>query len=141
MITQYLAEPIMSIDGKLLGVEVLIRFQKNGFNVLNPAPADIIQSWSIHTKRAYLIDVIHFITNNEEFFIDNQLFCSLSIDQKTASIFKHDAYIQVLLHSMPYVKLQISEGFPKIEQGLMNPDLKSLLHGSNALFLNYLGIE
>lgn len=140
MKTQYFAQPVVSTDQKLLGVEVLIRFQDNGFNVLNPAPAEIIQSWSIHTKQAYLIDVIHFISNNEAFFIDNQIFCSLSIDQKTALILRHDAYIQVLLHSMPYVKLQISEDFPKIEQGLTNPDLKSLLHGSNALFLNYLGI-
>lgn len=53
---------------------------------------------------------------------------------------RHDAYIRVLLHSMPYLNLQIPEGFPKIEQGLTNPDLKSLLHGGNALFLNYLSI-
>ncbi|WP_439412370.1 EAL domain-containing protein [Enterobacter ludwigii] len=139
MITQYLAQPVMSTDQKLLGVEVLTRFQENGFNVLNPAPAEIIQGWTIHEKRAYLIDLMHFISNEEEFFLENKLFCSLSIDQSTALILRHDAYIQVLLQSMPYVKMQISEDFPKIEQGLKNPDLKSLSHGSNALFLNYLG--
>ncbi|MFI8418719.1 EAL domain-containing protein [Serratia sp. NPDC078593] len=139
MITQYFAQPVMSTDQKLLGVEVLTKFQENGFNVLNPAPAEIMQGWSIHEKRAYLIDLIHFISNEEEFFLENKLFCSLSIDQSTALILRHDAYIQVLLQSMPYVKMQISEDFPKIEQGLKNPDLRSLSHGSNALFLNYFG--
>ncbi|WP_447873970.1 EAL domain-containing protein [Serratia fonticola] len=140
MITQYFAHPVMSTDQKLLGVEVLTRFQKDGQNLLRPTPTEIIQGWTIHEKRAYLIDVIHFITNSEEFFITNQLFCSLSIDQSTALILRHDAYIRVLLQSMPYVKLQISEDFIKSEQGLKNSDLKSLLHGSNAFFLNYLGI-
>lgn len=140
MITQYFAQPVMSTDQKLLGVEVLTRFQEDGQNLLRPTPTEIIQGWTIHEKRAYLIDVIHFITNSEEFFITNQLFCSLSIDQSTALILRHDAYIRVLLQSMPYVKLQISEDFIKSEQGLKNSDLKSLLHGSNAFFLNYLGI-
>ncbi|HDL7486925.1 TPA: EAL domain-containing protein [Yersinia enterocolitica] len=140
MITQYFAQPVMSTDQKLLGVEVLTKFQENGFNVLNPAPAEIMQGWSIHEKRAYLIDLIHFISNEKEFFLENKLFCSLNIDQSTALILRHDAYIRVLLKSMPYVKLQISEDFIKSEQGLKNSDLKSLLHGSNALFLNYLGI-
>lgn len=134
MITQYFAQPVMSTDQKLLGVEVLTKFQENDFNVLNPAPAEIMQGWSIHEKRAYLIDLIHFISNEEEFFLENKLFCSLNIDSSTALILKHDAYIQMLIQSMPYLKLLISEG-------LSNPVLKSLSHSSNALFLNYHGIN
>ncbi|CAI1738320.1 EAL domain-containing protein [Serratia proteamaculans] len=134
MKTQYLAQPIMSTDKKLLGVEVLTRFMKDGLNLLRPTPTEIMLGWTIHEKRAYLIDVIHFITNNEEFFIGNKLFCSLSIDSSTALILKHDAYIQILIQSMPYLKLLISEG-------LSNPVLKSLSHSSNALFLNYHGIN
>lgn len=133
MITQYFAQPVMSTDQKLLGVEVLARFQKGGLNLLRPTPAEIIQDWTIHEKRAYLIDVIHFITNSEEFFITNQLFCSLSIDSNTALILKHDAYIKILTQSMPYLKLLINER-------LSNPVLKSLSNSNNALFLNYLGI-
>ncbi|MBU9818354.1 hypothetical protein J1782_00405 [Rahnella sp. BCC 1045] len=86
MITQYFAQPVMSTDQKLLGVEVLTKFQENGFNVLNPAPAEIMQGWSIHEKRVYLIDLINFIRNEEEFFLENKLFCSLNIDQSTALI-------------------------------------------------------
>lgn len=84
---------------------------------------------------------MHFISNEEEFFLENKLFCSLNIDQSTALILRHDAYIQVLLQSMPYVKLQVSEDFLKSEQGLKNPVLKSLSHSNNALFLNYLGVD
>lgn len=102
--------------------------------ILTPTPTEIMLGWTIHEKRVYLIDVIHFITNNEEFFIGNKLFCSLSIDSSTALILKHDAYIQILIQSMPYLKLLISEG-------LSNPVLKSLSHSSNALFLNYHGIN
>ncbi|MGF6190080.1 EAL domain-containing protein [Serratia sp. 2723] len=141
MITQYFAQPVMSTDQKLLGVEVLTKFQENGFNVFNPAPAEIMQGWSIHEKRVYLIDLINFISNEEQFFLENKLFCSLNIDQSTVLILRHDAYIRVLLQSMPYVKLQISEDFLKSEQGLKNPVLKSLSHSNNALFLNYLGVD
>ncbi|MGO2145451.1 MAG: hypothetical protein ACTH4K_18125 [Serratia bockelmannii] len=131
---QYLAQPIMSTDQKLLGVEVLTRFLKDGLSLLRPTPTDIMQDWTIHEKRAYLIDLIYFITNNEEFFIGNKLFCSLSIDSSTALTLKHDAYIQILIQSMPYLKLLISEG-------VSNPVLKSLTHSNNALFLNYLGVD
>ena len=85
-------------------------------------------------KRAYLIDLMHFISNEEEFFFENKLFCSLNIDQSTALILRHDAYIQVLIKSMPYLKLLIFEG-------LSNSVLKSLSHGSNTLFLHCLGID
>lgn len=131
---QYLAQPIMSTDQKLLGVEVLTRFLKDGLNLLRPTATEIMLGWTIHEKRVYLIDVIHFITNNDEFFIGNKLFCSLSIDSSTALILKHDAYIQILIQSMPYLKLLISEG-------LSNPVLKSLSYSRNALFLNYHGIS
>lgn len=130
---QYLAQPIMSTDQKLLGVEVLTRFLKDGLNLLRPTATEIMLGWTIHEKRAYLIDVIHFITNNEEFFIGNKLFCSLSIDSSTALILKHDAYIQILTQSMPYLKLLIFEG-------LSNSMLKSLSYSSNSLFLNYHGV-
>lgn len=141
MITQYFAQPVMSTDQKLLGVEILTKFQENGFNVFNPAPAEVMQGWSIDEKRVYLIDLIYFIGNEEQLFLENKLFCSLNIDQSTALILRHDAYIRVLLQSMPYVKLQISEDFLKSEQGLKNPVLKSLSHSNNALFLNYLGVD
>ncbi|HHA1934138.1 TPA: hypothetical protein ACOEP6_002587 [Enterobacter ludwigii] len=134
MITQYFAQPVMSTDQKLLGVEVVTTFRENGFNVLSPLSIDIIQGWTIQEKRAFLIDIIHFITNNEEFFIDSKLFCSLSIDASTALILKHDAYIQILIKSMPYLKLLISEG-------VSNSVLKSLSHGSNTLFLHCHGID
>ncbi|WP_411849044.1 hypothetical protein [Yersinia ruckeri] len=140
MKTQYLAQPIMSTDQKLLGVEVLTRFQKDGQNLLSPTPAEIIQGWSIQKKRAYLIDLIYFISKNESFFIENELFCSLNIDLKIVLLLKHDAYIQVLLQSMPYVKLQISEDFPNIAKGIKGPDLKFLFNRNNSLFFNYLGI-
>lgn len=136
---QYLAQPIMSTGQQLLGVEVLTRFQKDGLNLLRPTPTEIIQGWTIHEKRAYLIDIIHFISDNESFIRYNELFCTLSIDLSIALLLKHDAYIQVLLQSMPYVKLQISDDFPNIGKGINNPDLKSLFNRNNALFLNYLG--
>lgn len=141
MITQYFAQPVMSTDQKLLGVEVLTRFQKDGQNLLRPTPTEIILGWTIHEKRAYLVDVMHFITNSETFFIENKLFCSLSIDSSTALILKHDAYIKTLLKSMPYLKFLITERDIKNEQGVINPELKSLSHSGNALFLNYLGID
>ncbi|OCJ22531.1 EAL domain-containing protein [Serratia sp. 14-2641] len=133
MITQYFAQPVMSKDQKLLGVEILTRFQKDGQNLLRPTPTEIILGWTIHEKRAYLVDVIHFIINSEAFFIVNKLFCSLSIDSSTALILKHDAYIKILTQSMPYLKLLINER-------LSNPVLKSLSNSNNALFLNYLGV-
>ncbi|HHL2498246.1 TPA: EAL domain-containing protein [Yersinia enterocolitica] len=140
MNAQYFAQPVMSTDQKLLGIEVLTRFEKDGLNLLRPTPAEIMQGWTIHQKRAYLIDIIYFITNDEAFFIDNKLFCSLNIDSSTALILKHDAYIRTLLKSMPYVNFMISEGDIKNEQGVMNLELKSLSHSSNTLFLNYLGV-
>ena len=43
MITQDVAQPVMSTDHKLLGVEVLTRFQTDGLNLLRSTSAEIMQ--------------------------------------------------------------------------------------------------
>ncbi|ENG6272861.1 hypothetical protein ACEW7I_002555 [Yersinia enterocolitica] len=55
MKTQYLAQPIMSTDQKLLGVEVLTRFQNDGQNLLRPTPTEIILDWTIHENEPILL--------------------------------------------------------------------------------------
>ncbi|MNH31068.1 cyclic-di-GMP phosphodiesterase [compost metagenome] len=100
----------MSTDQKLLGVEVLTRFLKDGLSLLRPTPTDIMQDWTIHEKRAYLIDLIYFITNEEAFFIDNKLFCSLNIDSSTALILKHDSFPVLLKDIMNYCPRIIVSG-------------------------------
>jgi len=103
MITQDVAQPVMSTDHKLLGVEVLTRFQTDGLNLFRSTSAEIMQGWTIHERRVYLIDIRYFITNEGGVFIDNKLFCSINIYFSTVLFLKHDAYVHTLIKSLSHV--------------------------------------
>ncbi|TCW47280.1 hypothetical protein EDC53_106126 [Phytobacter diazotrophicus] len=80
MITQYVAQPVMSTDQKRLGVEVLTRFQKDGLNLLRSTSAEIMQSRTIHERLVYLIDIGYFIIDEGRFLlIINSFALSISI--------------------------------------------------------------
>lgn len=99
-----------------------------------------MQGWTIHKRRAYLIDIRYFITDEETFFIDNKLFCSINIDSSTVLILKNNTYVQALLKSISYVDFFISEGSVKNEGMGIHLELKSLSHSNNALLLDYLSV-
>ncbi|ELN4155397.1 EAL domain-containing protein [Citrobacter freundii] len=137
MQTEFIAEPIMSIDERLMGVELLTRFISSEGR--SHHPEYVISSWDLDRKRLFLYEQCGFIASKQKWFERNNLFCTLNIDQQMAFLVRHDHTLIKAFESMPFVKLELSEHFPGLDKGLKSPLLKSLSQGVNGLWLDDLG--
>lgn len=129
MHSEFIAEPIMNLEGKLLGVELLTRFVSESKRPLHPA--FVISGWDFDQKRLFLYKQFGVIASKQDWFEHHGLFCSLNVDYDMATLLRHDGLLQLTVSSMPFIKLEVSEEFPGIEQGLKSPILKSLCQGVN----------
>lgn len=137
MDTTFIADPIVSIDERLLGVELLTRFIASDGRPLHPEFA--ISSWDLDRKRLFLYEQCGNIATMQTWFERKNLFCTLNIDQKMAFLIRHDYILRQTFESMPFIKLELSEHFPGLDKGLKSPLLKSLSQGVNGLWLDDLG--
>ncbi|MFB4667360.1 EAL domain-containing protein [Enterobacter hormaechei subsp. hoffmannii] len=137
MDTTFIADPIVSIDERLLGVELLTRFIASDGRPLHPE--FVISSWDLDRKRLFLYEQCGNIATMQTWFERKNLFCTLNIDQKMAFLIRHDYILRQTFESMPFIKLELSEHFPGLDKGLKSPLLKSLRQGVNGLWLDDLG--
>ncbi|EOZ1593896.1 EAL domain-containing protein, partial [Enterobacter hormaechei] len=137
MDTTFIADPIVSIDERLLGVELLTRFIASDGRPLHPE--FVISSWDLDRKRLFLYEQCGNIATMQTWFERKNLFCTLNIDQKMAFLIRHDYILRQTFESMPFIKLELSEHFPGLDKGLKSPLLKSLSQGVNGLWLDDLG--
>lgn len=137
MYTTFIAEPIVSIDEKLLGVELLTRFISPDGRPLHPE--FVISSWDLDRKRLFLYEQCGNIASMQKWFERKNLFCTLNIDQQMAFLIRNDYILRQTFESMPFIKLELSENFPGLDKGLKIPLLKSLSQGVNGLWLDDLG--
>ncbi|HGG8812814.1 EAL domain-containing protein [Enterobacter hormaechei] len=137
MDSTFIADPIVSIDERLLGVELLTRFIASDGRPLHPE--FVISSWDLDRKRLFLYEQCGNIATMQTWFERKNLFCTLNIDQKMAFLIRHDYILRQTFESMPFIKLELSEHFPGLDKGLKSPLLKSLSQGVNGLWLDDLG--
>lgn len=135
--TNFIAEPIMSTEGKLLGCELLTRFHSEGMQVLNSKY--FIMAMDAEGKRELLIRQLQAIEVRASWFRDNRLYCTVNIDTIQARLCVFDRDVIQLLDKLEYVRLEISENFEGLEQGINHPVLKTLLNVGYRLFLDDLG--
>jgi len=86
MIKTFFAEPVMSTEGKLLGVELLTRFHQADVLVLDSKY--YILSMPIEQKRQLLIQQLTEVQIAASWFRDYGLFCSLNVDRLMYGAFK-----------------------------------------------------
>lgn len=139
MITNtFFAEPVMSTDGKLLGVELLTKFHHADMPVLDSKY--YILAMPIEQKRQLLIQQLTEIQIAASWFRDYGLFCSLNVDRHQARLCAYDReLVEWLAGLSDFLRLEISESFQGLEYGINEPLLKKLIDNGNDLFLDDLG--
>lgn len=137
MTIEFIAEPIVDLKGKTLGVELLTRFISSKNKRLNPGY--VIAGWDLERKRNFLFEQCSVIANKQNWFLANQFFCTVNIDYSMATLLKDDTSLRGIFESMPFIKLEISELFPGLGNGKQSSLLSFLNSGKNALWLDDLG--
>nr|HAY0269964.1 EAL domain-containing protein [Escherichia coli] len=127
----------MTTSGQFVGCELLTRFHSEGMQVLNSKY--FIMAMDAEEKRELLIRQLQAIEVRAAWFRDNRLYCNVNIDTIQARLCVFDREVIQLLDKLEYVRLEISENFEGLEQGINHPVLKTLLNVGYRLFLDDLG--
>lgn len=124
--THSIAEPITSTNGKLLGVELITRIDTGGITESEFEMDYFIARLTEDSKRSLLLSQLEEVQAKAQFFIEYGLVCSINIDFDMAGIIIKDTEVSTLLGALPFVRLEISERFPNLSDGMKNPLLKEL---------------
>ncbi|EPN5737277.1 EAL domain-containing protein [Cronobacter dublinensis] len=135
--TTFIAEPIMTTSGQLIGCELLTRFHREDLPVLNSKY--FIMAMTVEGKKELLKQQLEAVEVYAAWFRDNQLFCTVNVDTVQARLCVVDRDIIQLLDKLEFVRLEISEDFEGLEKGVEHPILKTLLNVGYRLFLDDLG--
>ncbi|ELY7524264.1 EAL domain-containing protein [Cronobacter turicensis] len=137
IIKTFIAEPIMTTSGQLVGCELLTRFHREDLPVLNSKY--FIMAMSVEEKRNLLIQQLEAVEAHAAWFRDHHLFCTVNVDSIQARLCVIDTEIKKALLNLEFLRLEIEENFEGLEYGINQPVLKSLLNNGNRLFLDDLG--
>jgi len=131
---QFIAEPITSLSGKLLGVELQTRLEKEGQQVLHPELT--IAGWHTEAKRHYLYEQLGLVAKQSDWIRARHVLISLPLhDAESAVLLSYDATLRGLLSSLPFVRLALSENISDMHdelQGIRNGIWLTGLGGSEA---------
>lgn len=135
--TTFIAEPIMTTSGQLIGCELLTRFHREDLPVLNSKY--FIMAMTVEGKKKLLKQQLEAVEVYAAWFRDNRLFCTVNVDTVQARLCVFDRDIIQLLDKLEFVRLEISEDFDGLEKGIEHPILRTLLNVGYRLFLDDLG--
>lgn len=138
MITKtFIAEPIMTTSGQLVGCELLTRFHREDLPVLNSKY--FIMTMTVEGKKELLKQQLETVDVHASWFREHRLFCTVNVDTVQARLCVFDRDIIQLLDKLDFIRLEISENFEGLELGINHPVLKTLLNVGYRLFLDDLG--
>ena len=138
MITKtFIAEPIITPAGQLVGCELLTRFHREDLPVLNSKY--FIMAMMVEGKKELLKQQLEAIEVHASWFREHRLFCTVNVDTEQARLCVFDRDIIQLLDKMDFIRLEISENFEGLEMGIEHPILRTMLNVGYRLFLDDLG--
>lgn len=132
---QYVCEPVYTVAGRLMAVEVLTAFTtRDGDEV---SWSDVTDILTPEYKWLNFVRQLHAVHEWQDWLGRHQVCVSLNLDGDTALWLLRDRHIQALLATMPFIRLEVHEHFPaerKDQHGLLK-----LLHAHSALWLDDVG--
>lgn len=121
-ISRYVFQPIYSSDGRLLAVEILSRFDSLDGDLAMPTEIGV----GLLTPRqrvALFNEQLLLIEQYASWFIEHQVLLSINIEQSVAELIVNDRHVAQRLQRLPFMVLEISEGFPQLSAGKKNVTL------------------
>ncbi|WP_405425066.1 EAL domain-containing protein [Pantoea stewartii] len=123
----FILEPIKCPRGTLLAMELLSRFHVSGEKDAVIFPSDLLfRKATSDEKKKLFSHQLDAVEKQAVFFSENNVLCSLNVDVSLAEFICNTPGIKAQLINMPFVRLEISEMFPEMNNSLCNPLLVNL---------------
>lgn len=128
----YVMEPIYNCQNTMFAMELLTRFD-GGIST-----EEHIRNMNPSEKQRLLIDQLECVAKKRSYFIDNNLLLAINIDYSMAVFLLQNHHIEHLLDDLSFIRFEINERFPNLNDGKRNP-LLSKLYNRYPLWLDDFG--
>ncbi len=128
--------PVYSLDGQLIAVELLTHFSHSTANVAIPQEL-LLPQFSRAQRITLLQSQINSIEKHHAFFSEQGVKVSLNIDEVTARAILESDFLKYRLDGLSWLELEINESFPNLKLGKDNPALMALSERFDLSLANY----
>ncbi|AEF45231.1 diguanylate phosphodiesterase [Serratia sp. AS12] len=124
-ISRYVFQPVYSMDGRLLAVEILCRF--NSLDGDLAMPADIGITLLTPAQRVELFnEQLRLAEQHASWFIEHDVLLTLNIEETIVDAILADDLLCQRLRQWSFIALEISEAFPNLSAGKNNTKVSRL---------------
>ncbi|PWC22259.1 diguanylate phosphodiesterase [Brenneria roseae subsp. roseae] len=124
-VSDYVFWPIYSLEGRLVAVEMISRFNSSSGNL--SMPSDILFTLLNSMQRYdFINEQISFIQDKASWFIDNDILLVLRVDHAVVDLFMQSETLCRSLRRFTFIQLEINEYFPGLSQGKENAVLAKI---------------
>lgn len=114
MNVRFIVEPIFSLhNNKLIAMEVLSRFKFN--NGMQAPTIKILKMLRQDVKNKLLNKQVEWVVTNKKFFIENNIICSVNVDDGLCAFIYEDERIQKIIKENDFIAFEISENHPNLD--------------------------
>ncbi|HDW7644728.1 TPA: EAL domain-containing protein [Escherichia coli] len=110
----FITEPIVSLgSNKIIAMEALSRFKlRDGMQI---SPIQILNMLNSEGKARLLNKQIEWIVANKSVFIENDIICSVNIDEDLCAFIYENRMIQEVIKKNNFIAFEISETHPNLD--------------------------
>lgn len=119
----FIAEPIYHNNGQLFAVEILTRFTHF---ISSKDIESFFFKMSATDKLSIFIEQVNSINKHVNFFLNNNVLCSLNIDYESLKILCKNQGLAKTIFSIPYLRIEINEATNPFQITSLNDILRPL---------------
>ncbi|WP_454877997.1 EAL domain-containing protein [Serratia inhibens] len=124
-ISSYVFQPVYSMEGRLLAVEILCRF--NSLDGDLAMPADIgINLLSASQRIELFHEQLRLAEQHAGWFVEHDVLLTFNIEETLVDVILTDDLLCQRLRQWPFIAFEISEGFPNLSAGKNNTKVSRL---------------
>lgn len=124
-ISTFAFQPIYTLQGKLLAVELIVRFNSEDHKLSAPTEL-VMKSLEREQVVALLAEQLAWAEQHADWFQRAGVSLNLNIGEPAARAIVQESVLRRHLMALPFIHLEIVESFPSLSSGKRNPVLAAL---------------
>ncbi len=123
--SSFLCQPIYSVEGKLLAIELICRFSSTDSKLTMPTEL-VLNLLSQAQLFRFLNEQQLWAAQHAQWFSDNQVILNIGVEERLVAILLEDEILRDAFKTHDFVQLNLNESFPQLSDGRNNQQLMAL---------------
>jgi len=123
--SSYLCQPVYTIEGKLLAVELVCRFSSADSKLVMPTEL-VLNLLTEQQLQHFLNEQQIWASEHAQWFSDNQVTLNIGVEEKQVALLLEDENLRNAFKAHAFIHLNLSESFPRLSEGRNNEQLVAL---------------